>query len=83
MERLGRRAAPRFALRNRFPRRQERQLFEPRVVGPTAEALGRDARMRAIFAVRGAVSGRPIRFRLALDTIYRAVEVQAEGEGLA
>lgn len=57
--------------------------FEPRVVGATAEALGRDARMRAIFAVRGAVSGRPIRFRLALDTVYRNVEVQAEGEGLS
>lgn len=57
--------------------------FEPRIAGPRVEVLGRDGRMGALFAVHGAVSGRQIRFRLALDTIYRDVEVQAEGEGLA
>lgn len=57
--------------------------FEPRIVGPSVEVLGRDAWMRALFGVRGAVSGRQLRFRLALHTVYRDVEVEAEGEGLA
>jgi predicted component of type VI protein secretion system len=57
--------------------------FEPRIADPAVEPLGRDSRMRAIFAVRGAVSGRQVQFRVALDTVYRDVEVQAEGEGLS
>jgi predicted component of type VI protein secretion system len=57
--------------------------FEPRIVGPKVEKLGRDGRMSALFALHGAVSGRQIRFRIALNTLYRDVEVQAEGEGLA
>jgi predicted component of type VI protein secretion system len=57
--------------------------FEPRIVGPKVERLGRDGRMSALFALHGAVSGRQLRFRIALNTIYRDVEVHAEGEGLA
>lgn len=56
--------------------------FEPRIEDPSVEALGRDGRMGVIFGLRGAVSGRPVRFRVSLDTIYRAVHVDAQGEGL-
>ncbi len=57
--------------------------YEPRLVGPSVEVLGRDVWMNAVFAVSGAVSGRSVRFRLALHTVYREVVVEAEGEGLA
>lgn len=62
----------------------ERQVrsFEPRIVDPSVERLGRDHDMRAAFAVKGAVAGRPVRFRIALHTIFHDVTVDSETKGV-
>lgn len=54
--------------------------FEPRLADPAVEVLGRDRELRALFAIRARLGGRPARFRLALHTVYRHVEVEAELE---
>ena len=48
---------------------------EPRLAGPKVVVDGRDRDLGALFTVTGAVAGRPVRFRLALHTVYRGVTV--------
>lgn len=55
--------------------------FEPRIADPSVETLGRDHELRVLFAVKGAVAGRPVRFRIALHTVFRDVTVEAETQG--
>jgi type VI secretion system protein len=52
--------------------------FEPRLLAPKVKVLGRDGNLRAVFSIEGSLSGRPVRFRVALHTIYRDVVVEAD-----
>jgi predicted component of type VI protein secretion system len=56
--------------------------YEPRLADPEVTVLGRDRDLRAVFVLTGVLSGRRMRFRLALHTVFRNVEVDAETEGL-
>jgi predicted component of type VI protein secretion system len=55
--------------------------YEPRIKDPRVAVLGRDEHLRAIFAVTGVISGRRVRFRLALHSVFRDVRVEVEAEG--
>ena len=57
--------------------------YEPRLADPAVAVVGRDRDLRAIFALTGLCSGRPVRFRLSLHTLFRDVVVEAQTDGAA
>lgn len=50
--------------------------FEPRLLDPAVERATRDEALRAIFVLRGVLSGRRVRFRVSLHTVFRNVEIE-------
>ncbi len=50
--------------------------FEPRLTDPSVEPTARDQALRAIFVLRGVLSGRRVRFRISLHTVFRNVEIE-------